>query len=138
MNDASDTPPAPEDQLGLRERKKRATRIAMHRAALELVAADGLSESRRAVAALREQPRQDLLDGVAELLRAHRDSGADVLTILPNRPQAVLARLSPEGVEALLRAVQEMLTNVRRHAPGQAVTLEMRFADASLDSGAGH
>ncbi|SMX87248.1 Signal transduction histidine kinase [Brevibacterium casei CIP 102111] len=102
------------------------------------LAADGLAESRRAVAALREQPRQDLLDGVAELLRAHRDSGADVLTILPNRPQAVLARLSPEGVEALLRAVQEMLTNVRRHAPGQAVTLEMRFADASLDSGAGH
>lgn len=43
MNDASDTPPAPEDQPGLRERKKRATRIAMHRAALELVAADGLS-----------------------------------------------------------------------------------------------
>lgn len=102
------------------------------------LAADGLAKSRRAVAALREQPRQDLLDGVAELLRAHRDSGAEVLTILPNRPQAVLARLSPEGVEALLRAVQEMLTNARRHAPGQAVTLEMRIEDASPDSGAGH
>ncbi len=59
------------------------------------LAADGLAESRRAVATLRERPRQDLLDGVAEPPRAHRDSGAEVLTILPNRPQAVLARLSP-------------------------------------------
>ncbi len=99
------------------------------------LAADGLAESRRAVAALREQPPQDLLEGIRELLRAHRDSGAEVLTILPNRPQPALAQLSPAAVEGLLRAVQEMLTNARRHAPGQAVTLEMRFADSSPDSG---
>lgn len=101
------------------------------------LAADGLAESRRAVAALREQPPQDLLEGIRELLRAHRDSGAEVHTILPNRPQSALAQLSPAAAEALQRAVQEMLTNARRHAPGQAVTLEMRFEDGSPGSGPG-
>lgn len=131
------------------------------------LAADGLAESRRAVAALREAPQQDLLEGIRELLRAHRDSGGEVRATLPEgrdealsegrvgavpsghdgtlpggpggtmpggpdgavlgRQAGALGRLSPSGTEALLRAVQEMLTNARRHAPGRPVTLEVRI-----------
>lgn len=126
------------------------------------LAADGLAESRRAVAALREAPQQDLLEGVRALLRAHRDSGGEVRATLPDGrggagavpegaagtvpdgqdgaapggPTAALGRLSPTGTEALLRAVQEMLTNARRHAPGRPVTLEVRIDEGPFGAGA--
>ncbi len=124
------------------------------------LAAEGLGESRRAVAALRETPQQDLLDGTRELLRAHRDSGGEVQSTLPEgQGEAVpegpagaapsgqdgavpdsqaraLERLSPSSTEALLRAVQEMLTNARRHAPGRPVTLEVRIDRGPFGPGA--
>lgn len=134
------------------------------------LAADGLAESRRAVAALREAPQQHLLDGVRALLRAHQDSGGEVRATLPDGkgevgvvpegpagaapggtdeavpdgqdgavpdgPTAALGRLNSTGTEALLRAVQEMLTNARRHAPGRPVTLEVRIDQGPFRAGA--
>jgi signal transduction histidine kinase len=64
----------------------------------------------------------DLVDGAREA------SGSVVRLIMSGQP----ARLDP-GVElAAYRIVQEALTNARRHAPGAAVDVELRYADDAL------
>jgi nitrate/nitrite-specific signal transduction histidine kinase len=64
-----------------------------------------------------------------ELLDEARDaSGAGLRLIVSGPP----AELDP-GVElAAYRIVQEALTNSRRHAPGAAVDVELRYADDAL------
>jgi signal transduction histidine kinase len=63
------------------------------------------------------------------LLDAARDaSGAGTRLILHGQP----VTLDP-GVElAAYRIVQEALTNSRRHAPGAAVDVELRYTDSAL------
>jgi signal transduction histidine kinase len=64
----------------------------------------------------------DLVDGAREA------SGSVVRLIMSGQA----ARLDP-GVElAAYRIVQEALTNARRHAPGAAVDVELRYADDAL------
>ncbi|MCD2498288.1 sensor histidine kinase [Microbacterium nymphoidis] len=88
------------------------------------LAAQGLADARGAVAALREVPRLDDADvdpseALDELIRAHRSLGATVSVTEGGEPRPV-----PHVVAtALVRAVQESLSNARRHAPGAPVAL---------------
>jgi signal transduction histidine kinase len=102
----------------------------------------GLTEMRRLLGVLREDAeaagpgQQDAdrhpqpgLQQLNELLDEARDaSGAGTRLIVSGPP----ASLDP-GVElAAYRIIQEALTNARRHAPGAAVDVELRFADDAL------
>jgi signal transduction histidine kinase len=94
------------------------------------LAADGLGEARRAVEALRDPgavgtlsadesaSAADALDAtVGDLLAAHRSLGGVV-------DFSVTGAARPIGsaeASALQRALQEALSNARKHAPGQAV-----------------
>jgi signal transduction histidine kinase len=97
-----------------------------------------LTEMRRLLGVLREdaetdtaaarRPQPGLLQ-LNELLDAARDaSGSATRLIVHGSPVA----LDP-GVElAAYRIAQEALTNARRHAPGAAVDVELRYADEVL------
>ncbi|MDQ2812481.1 MAG: histidine kinase, partial [Actinomycetota bacterium] len=107
----------------------------------------GLTEMRRLLGVLREdaratspgQPGADRLDAdrrpqpglkeLNELIDEARDaSGTGARFIISGPP----VTLDP-GVElAAYRIVQEALTNARRHAPGAAVDVELRFTDDAL------
>lgn len=99
------------------------------------LAASGLGEARRAVAALRRpataQAGQDaapvppeeverLLD---ELVAVHRGLGGAIRWERVGTP----APLTPAQATALQRALQEALSNARRHAPGATVEASVRW-----------
>lgn len=93
-----------------------------------------LTEMRRLLGVLREdtdddgadrQPQPDLrqLNG---LLDAAREASGTASRLIVSGPPAPL----DPGVEvAAYRIVQEALTNARRHAPGAAVDVELRYGD---------
>ncbi len=87
-----------------------------------------LREDAEAPAAATRRPQPGLMQ-LNELLDAAREaSGSGTRFIVHGVPVA----LDP-GVElAAYRIAQEALTNARRHAPGAAVDVELRFADAAL------
>jgi signal transduction histidine kinase len=97
----------------------------------------GLTEMRRLLGVLREDPDTDPPDrhpqpGLPQLHEllddARAASGAATRLIVSGAPVA----LDP-GVElAAYRIVQEALTNARRHAPGAAVDVELRYTDDAL------
>jgi signal transduction histidine kinase len=100
------------------------------------LAAEGLTEARRAVAALRESPAQGrtrvpgerVSEDVSSLIDAHRSLGGRAELIETGTPHAV-----SESVEiALRRAVQESLTNARKHAPGARVTLALTWNNGDV------
>jgi signal transduction histidine kinase len=96
-----------------------------------------LTEMRRLLGVLREDARTDVadrrpqpgLEQLNDLLDAARDaSGTGTRLILRGPP----VTLDP-GVElAAYRIAQEALTNVRRHAPGAAVDVELYYTDDAL------
>jgi signal transduction histidine kinase len=97
-----------------------------------------LTEMRRLLGVLREDADSDQVSSrrpqpglgeLNELLDAARDaSGSGTRLIVYGSPVA----LDP-GVElAAYRIAQEALTNARRHAPGAAVDVELRYADEIL------
>lgn len=125
-------------------------------AAIGDTARSALTEMRRLLGVLREDTRQepsrlDPQPGLSQLnalLDGARDaSGAGTRLIV----SGWLTTLDP-GVElAAYRIVQEALTNARRHAPGAAVDVELRYEPGRLfvrirdngpgaepDTGAGH
>ena len=96
----------------------------------------GLNEMRRLLGVLREdtgepaarQPQPGVAQ-LADLLDDARDtSGAATRLILRGLP----APLDPSVELAAYRIVQEALTNARRHAPGAAVDVELRYTDDGL------
>jgi signal transduction histidine kinase len=101
--------------------------LARVRRAHEL-ARDGLQETRRAVGALRgETP------SVPEALRAlvsdHRAMhGTAVAFALDAEP----AQLAGDGGQAVLRVVQESLTNIAKHAPGATVAVAVTATASEL------
>ncbi|GAA4190657.1 histidine kinase [Gryllotalpicola kribbensis] len=122
------------------------------------LAAEGLADARRAVAALRspddgvvEASSADLAGAAERLLRAHRELGgaAAARVELGGAPEP----LAPLVANAFERALQEALSNARRHAPGQPVAVELvargdrleltvsnglAAASAKSDAGGGH
>ena len=97
----------------------------------------GLTEMRRLLGVLREdggaatadrQP-QPGLPQLNELIDEAREASGAGARLIVSGP---VAEFDP-GVElAAYRIVQEALTNARRHAPGRAVDVELRYADDAL------
>jgi signal transduction histidine kinase len=110
---------------------------ARHLAQIRDLARAGLLEMRRLLGVLREdvgavQPERRPQPGLAQLDElvddARAASGAVTRFIVSGAPVA----LDP-GVELVAyRIVQEALTNTRRHAPGVAVDVELRYSDDEL------
>ena len=100
----------------------------------------GLTEMRRLLGVLREDAEeagatvadrhpQPGLPQLAELIDAARQASGSSARLIVSGP---VAEFDP-GVElAAYRIVQEALTNVRRHAPGAAVDVELRYRDDAL------
>nr|WP_246287234.1 histidine kinase [Schumannella luteola] len=93
------------------------------------LAVDGLRDARRAVDALRSDetdaapvPAGDATAALAELIEAHRALGGEVDARLAAPPRALPALTAT----ALRRILQEALSNARKHAAGQPVTVELR------------
>lgn len=85
------------------------------------LAVDGLTETRKAVHALRDGPV-----ALGEQLTALGIAfGATVAVTGTER------RLDADAQHALFRAAQEALSNARKHAPGAPVTVRLDFADAA-------
>jgi len=107
-------------------------------AAARRLAVDGLGEARRAVATLRDPARSDaaaqpgreesFARGVERLLQAHRSLGGvvDFSVRGTERP------LRAQADDALLRALQEALSNVRKHAPGQPARAGLDWQDDTV------
>jgi signal transduction histidine kinase len=93
------------------------------------LAREGLRETRRAVGALRGDP-VPVADAVRALVDDYRASqeGAITLTV-----EGDGARLAGEVGLAVLRTVQEALTNVRKHAPGATVAVAVHAGAAAGD-----
>lgn len=102
--------------------------LARVRRAHEL-AREGLRETRRAVGALRGESvvSSDGIEALVADYRASADAPAQ-LTIDGDR-----ARLGGPTGEAILRVVQEALTNVRKHAPGAEVSVAIHAGSAPGD-----
>jgi signal transduction histidine kinase len=84
---------------------------------------EGLAAARRAVLALRDDtaPLPDQLAALAQQYRADGDQPVEFTVTGAARPLPAQARL------AVFRTAQEALTNARKHAPGQPVTLGLGF-----------
>jgi len=100
----------------------------------------GLTEMRRLLGVLRDDAEdagatvadrhpQPGLPQLAELIDAAREASGAAARLIVSGP---VAEFDP-GVElAAYRIVQEALTNARRHAPGAAVDVELRYQDSAL------
>jgi signal transduction histidine kinase len=97
----------------------------------------GLTEMRRLLGVLREdaqaevadrhpQPGLEQLPGLVD--EARQSSGTGCRLIISGPPVTV----DPGVGLAAYRIVQEALTNARRHAPGAAVDVEVRYGDGEL------
>jgi signal transduction histidine kinase len=84
------------------------------------LAVDGLSEARRAVGSLRDDP-PPLVDSLRQLLEARGTGQLEVSG--PPRPMASDVSL------ALRRTAQEGLTNATKHAPGADTRVRLAFTD---------
>jgi signal transduction histidine kinase len=89
---------------------------------------EGLAAARRAVLALRDDTASlpDQLSSLAGQYGADGDMAVDFAVIGEARP------VSAEADLAAYRTAQEALTNARKHAPGQPVTLRLGFEDAQI------
>jgi signal transduction histidine kinase len=96
------------DVDAIRERVQRAHELAR----------DGLRETRRAVGALRGDAPTPAPEAIEQLVAAY-DGPVQLVC------DGDLQRLHGAVAEALVRAVQEALTNVRKHAPGASVDVNL-------------
>jgi len=93
------------------------------------IAREGLIETRRAIAALREDapPLPQLLHALADAYEGDTGAHAEVKISGLSRPLAADAGLT------VYRAAQESLTNVRKHAPGAPVWIRLVYGDGELE-----
>jgi signal transduction histidine kinase len=91
------------------------------------LAATGLQEARRAIATARgdELPGPDRIGVLADEFA--EQSGLPVALAVRGEPR----RLAPDARLALYRTAQEALTNVRRHAAAERVTIELSYLTGS-------
>ncbi len=112
-----------------------------HVAQARQAARDGLREARRVVWALRPESleRGTLPDALARVTaELARQTGIAARTVVTGEPQ----RLPAEVEVTLIRATQEALANVRRHARARHVTVTLSYMDDVVtldvrDDGAG-
>ncbi|WP_163504818.1 sensor histidine kinase [Fodinicola acaciae] len=88
------------------------------------LARDGLAETRRALASLRGDVRP-LPEAIGALAA---DASAELSIDEP------VPELSPEVSVAVVRTVQEALTNTRKHAAGAHVTVSLRFPPGAVEA----
>jgi signal transduction histidine kinase len=88
------------------------------------LAREGLAETRRAIGTLRGEtmPLNDMLDALAAGYRTDLAAPASV------RVEGEPHQLDADATLALYRTAQEAMTNVRKHAPGATVTIELAYA----------
>jgi signal transduction histidine kinase len=87
------------------------------------LAAEGLAEARRAVAALRDDP-VPAARAIADLVTETRlETGAEAGFTLEGEPHD----LPGPAENALFRTAQEALSNARKHAPGAEVRVLLRY-----------
>jgi signal transduction histidine kinase len=89
---------------------------------------EGLAAARRAVLALRDDTASlpDQLSSLAGQYGADGNMAVDFAVAGEARP------VSAEAGLAAYRTAQEALTNARKHAPGQPVTLRLGFEDTQI------
>ncbi len=97
-------------------------------ATAQRMAADGLTETRRAVHALRVNalPLGEELAGVVDVHRQRYHGPVTFQTSGKTRA------LPPDASLALLRTAQEALVNAARHASGQQVAVRLDYGDAAV------
>jgi signal transduction histidine kinase len=85
---------------------------------------EGMAQARRAILALREDaaPLPDQLAKLAAQYQADGDATIQLTVAGEPRP------LPEQATQVAYRAAQEGLTNARKHAPGQPVSLALAFA----------
>jgi len=89
------------------------------------LAAEGLAEARRAVAALREDAVPDVR-ALGDLVTAYRlESGATA----DFEVSGVERELPADVMSTLYRTVQEALVNTRKHAPGAPVVVKLSYGE---------
>ncbi|MFF0269728.1 sensor histidine kinase [Kribbella sp. NPDC004536] len=87
------------------------------------LAADGLAEARRAVAALRDDAVPDVR-ALGDLVTAYRlESGVAASFEVDGASR----ELSAEVLSTLYRTLQESLANIRKHAPGAPVRVRLSY-----------
>jgi signal transduction histidine kinase len=93
------------------------------------LAAEGLQETRRGIAALRDEPLPlpELLHSLADAYRTDQLAPASVQVTGPVAPLPADAGL------AVYRTTQEALTNVRRHAPGAQLWITLQYGGGHVD-----
>jgi signal transduction histidine kinase len=93
------------------------------------LAREGLEETRQAVGALRGEsvPAPAGIEALVADYRANADGRADL------NLDGDTARLTGPTGQAVLRVVQEALTNVRKHAPGADVTVAVHAGNGPAD-----
>ena len=95
---------------------------------------EGLAEARRAILALRDggdgaaapRPLAGQLEALAGQYRADGDTPVEFTVTGSPRPVGAEAGLT------VYRTAQEALTNARKHAPGQPVTVALRFSPSQV------
>ena len=95
-------------------------------ATAQRMAADGLTETRRAVHAL----RVDTLPLGEELAEAVATHGQRYHVPATFETSGTTRPLPPDAALALLRTAQEALVNAAKHAPGQQVAVRLDFGDS--------
>lgn len=97
------------------------------------LAGDGLEEARSAVDALREpDDAADLPRTIGDLIDLHRSLGGSAELTVTGVPGPLRA----ESAGALRRAAQEVLSNARRHAPGEHTHVVLGFEPDTAALGA--
>jgi signal transduction histidine kinase len=89
------------------------------------MAADGLTETRRAVHALRVDTLP-LGDELARVIDTHRQRYHVPVSF---ETSGVARTLPPDAALALLRAAQEAMVNAAKHAPGQRVAVRLDYGE---------
>ena len=97
-------------------------------------AQNAVEDLRTVLSALREDLSEDPRTTLEELVASAQEAGGEVtVTYAHGTSPEVFGGLSTMAQHAVHRAVQEGLTNARKHAPGQPVSITVREVPGAVD-----